>query len=176
MSFQVIVFAKNLSRFFPADKVLVGDRDLWWGTGTRGAGQGQTEKGGGGGSGTIGKTLCFERLVSGVYIIEVLSLKKRTENLNEFIKHYPEVYEAYRQYGKAVHGEGGPLEEKTRWLIKVALSAASGYKFALRTHVEKAKKAGCSVEEIEHAILLIAPTVGFPKMMEAMMVLHEEEQ
>jgi alkylhydroperoxidase/carboxymuconolactone decarboxylase family protein YurZ len=41
--------------------------------------------------------------------------------------------------------------------------------------VEKARKSGCTTEEIEHAILLIAPTVGFPKMMEAMLVLHEEE-
>jgi AhpD family alkylhydroperoxidase len=104
-----------------------------------------------------------------------MTLKKRTENLNDFIQRYPDVYEAYRQYGKAVHEEGGPIEEKTRWLIKVALSAASGYKFALRTHVEKARKSGCTTEEIEHAILLIAPTVGFPKMMEAMLVLHEEE-
>ena len=30
--------------------------------------------------------------------------------------------------------------------------------------------AGCSREEIEHAILLIAPTVGFPRMMNALMI------
>lgn len=102
-------------------------------------------------------------------------MKKRTENLAGFIEKYPEIYEAYRQYGKIIHEKGGPIDEKSRWLIKIALSAASGYQFALRTHVEKAKRAGCSMEEIEHAILLIAPSVGFPKMMAAMMILHEDE-
>lgn len=46
---------------------MVRDRDTWWGTGTLGGGLGRIEKGRGGGWGTIGKTLCFERLVSGIY-------------------------------------------------------------------------------------------------------------
>ena len=29
-------------------------------------------------------------------------------------------------------------------------------------------------EEIEHAILLVAPTAGFPKMMEGLMILRDE--
>jgi len=32
----------------------------------------------------------------------------------------------------------------------------------------KAMEAGCSAAQIEHAILLLAPTAGFPRMMEAM--------
>jgi len=38
---------------------------------------------------------------------------------------------------------------------------------------EKAKAAGCFEEEIEHAILLTAPTAGFPTMMTALMHFRE---
>ena len=32
----------------------------------------------------------------------------------------------------------------------------------------KAREAGCSLDEIEHSVLLVAPTARFPRMMEAM--------
>jgi 4-carboxymuconolactone decarboxylase len=93
---------------------------------------------------------------------------KIRENLDALIAKHPEVYEAYSQFGKAIHDQGGPLDEKTRWLIKVAVSATQGLGKAQLTHMIKAREAGCSSEEIEHTILLVAPTAGFPRMMEAM--------
>jgi 4-carboxymuconolactone decarboxylase len=93
---------------------------------------------------------------------------KIRENLDAMIERHPEIYEAYSQYGKAVHEKGGPLDERTRWLIKLAVSAAQGFPKAQLTHMIKAQEAGCRPEEMEHAILLIAPTAGFPRMMEAM--------
>lgn len=95
------------------------------------------------------------------------------ENLAYMTEHHGEIYEAYRQYGNLVHEKGGPLEEKTRWLIKVALSTEAQYPYALRTHIQKALKCGCTKEEIEHAILLVAPTSGFPKTMEGLLVLRD---
>lgn len=96
------------------------------------------------------------------------------ENLKYFIDKHGKIYEAYEDYGKLLHYEGGPLDEKTRWLIKVSLSTACQYKYALRTHIIKAIKVGCSREEIEHAIMLVAPTAGFPKTMEGLLILREE--
>ncbi len=95
------------------------------------------------------------------------------ENLEYLKAHHGEIYEAYETYGRLIHTEGGPLDEKTRWLIKVAISSTSEYQFALKTHIRKAIAAGCSVEEIEHAILMIAPSAGFPRMMEGLMILRE---
>lgn len=95
------------------------------------------------------------------------------ENLDYMIETHPEIYEAYQNYGKLVHEKGGPLEEKTRWLIKVALSTDCQNEFSLRTHILKALKSGCTKEEIEHAILLIGPTCGFPTMMRGLLVLRE---
>jgi len=96
------------------------------------------------------------------------------KNLNYFIEKHSGIYEAYEEYGNKLHEEGGPLDKKTRWLIKVAISASCQYEFALRTHIRKAVASGCSREEIEHAVLLVAPSGGFPKMMEALLVLRDE--
>ena len=98
---------------------------------------------------------------------------KIRENLDALIASHPEIYEAYSQFGKAVHERGGPLDERTRWLIKVATSAALGLPKAQLTHMIKASEAGCTPQELEHAILLLAPTAGFPRMMEAMERLRE---
>ena len=98
---------------------------------------------------------------------------KIRENLDALIEKHPEIYEAYTRFGRAIHEQGGPLEERTRWLIKVATSSALGYPKAQLTHMIKALEAGCTPEELEHAILLLAPTAGFPRMMEAMERLRE---
>lgn len=102
-------------------------------------------------------------------------MKDKKENFKYFTEKHGEIFEAYDHFGKLLHEKGGPLDEKTRWLIKIAVSAASQYDFALQTHVEKAMKAGCTREEIEHAILLVAPSAGFPKAMAALMVFRETE-
>lgn len=99
---------------------------------------------------------------------------KRTENLMYLKAMHNDVYQAYESFGKTVHLDGGPIEEKTRWLIKVALSTAGQHPYAIRTHIHKALDAGCTRKEIEHAILLVAPTEGFPKAMEAIMILRDE--
>ncbi|ABR49248.1 Carboxymuconolactone decarboxylase [Alkaliphilus metalliredigens QYMF] len=95
-------------------------------------------------------------------------------NLHYFISKHKEIYEAYENYGSKLHEKGGPLDDKTRWLIKVAISASSQYEYALRTHIKKAIRFGCTREEIEHSIMLVAPSGGFPKMMEALLILRDE--
>ena len=54
-----------------------------------------------------------------------------------------------------------------RWLIKAAVSGASGHRIALETHIAKAREAGATEEEIVHALLLLIQTTGFPTFMEA---------
>lgn len=101
-------------------------------------------------------------------------LDRIEENLKYVIDKYGEIYEAYENYGKKVHYEGGPLDQKTRWLIKVAVSAACKHHYSVRTHIRKALKSGCTRDEIEHALLLVAPTAGFPAFMEALLCMREE--
>jgi alkylhydroperoxidase/carboxymuconolactone decarboxylase family protein YurZ len=110
---------------------------------------------------------------------KIINFKAIDENLEYFTKRHGEIYDAYENFGRLVHEEGGPLSEKTRWLIKVAVSTEGQNRYSLRTHILKAMNAGCTKDEIEHAILLVAPTAGFPKMMEGLLVLRsilEEEE
>jgi alkylhydroperoxidase/carboxymuconolactone decarboxylase family protein YurZ len=64
------------------------------------------------------------------------------------------------------------LAEKSRWLIKIAISAACNHKRALATHIKKARAAGVKDDEIKHALLLLIPTAGFPVFMKAYSVLN----
>lgn len=84
-----------------------------------------------------------------------------------FKEQFPEVYAKHEMLGKEIHEKAGPLPEKVRWLIKVGVSAASGHRLSLETHIAKAKEAGASESEIEHALLLVLQSTGFPNFMEA---------
>ncbi|HMV25454.1 MAG TPA: carboxymuconolactone decarboxylase family protein [bacterium] len=93
--------------------------------------------------------------------------KQIPKNYQNFVKDYPRVAKAYEELGDAVH-HAGPLDTKTRALIKLAISAASRQEGAVHSHVRKALTAGASPEEMRHVIMLTLPTIGFPGMMAAM--------
>ena len=86
---------------------------------------------------------------------------------SQFKEEFPEIHEKQEALGKEVHEKGGPLGEKSRWLIKIAISGACDHKRALETHIRKAKEAGVGEAEIKHALLLLVPTAGFPAFMKA---------
>ncbi|OQX29801.1 MAG: hypothetical protein B0D92_01750 [Spirochaeta sp. LUC14_002_19_P3] len=100
-------------------------------------------------------------------------MENRKENWKYFITHYPKAHEAYTAFGKALEEETS-LDKRTSALIKVGIAAASQYDYALRSHIEKALRAGCTPNEVEHAILLTATTAGFPRMMAALLIFREE--
>jgi alkylhydroperoxidase/carboxymuconolactone decarboxylase family protein YurZ len=50
-------------------------------------------------------------------------------------------------------------------------SAACNHKRALETHLQKARAAGITEDEIKHALLLLIPTAGFPAFMKSYAVL-----
>ena len=89
------------------------------------------------------------------------------EIFTEFKKDFPDIYQGHEALGKLIHEQGGPLSEKFRWLIKVAISGASGHHLSLETHIRKAKEAGATDDEIKHTLLLLVQTTGFPTFMEA---------
>jgi len=89
------------------------------------------------------------------------------EVFKKFKSEFPSIHEAHEALGKEIHEKAGPLPEKCRWLIKIAVSGASGHRLALETHIAKAREAGATDAEIVHTLLLIMPTTGFPAFMEA---------
>jgi len=91
-------------------------------------------------------------------------LPKRFEKLHQ---DYPEVASAYELLGKAVH-TSGPLDDKTRALIKLAISTGAGLEGAIHSHTRKAIELGITKEEIRQTVLLALPTIGLPSTMAAM--------
>jgi alkylhydroperoxidase/carboxymuconolactone decarboxylase family protein YurZ len=81
-----------------------------------------------------------------------------------FFEEFPGVGKAYEDFGEAI-AKAGPLDEKTRCLVKLAMSIAARLEGGAKSHAHKALQAGASQEEIRHVALLAAPTIGFPSMM-----------
>lgn len=85
----------------------------------------------------------------------------------QFQKQYPAVFQAYDALGNAT-AEAGPLEGKTRALVKLALAIGAQLEGAVHSHTRRALEAGCTAEEIRHAVLLGTTTLGFPSMMKTL--------
>jgi len=79
---------------------------------------------------------------------------------------FPQVADAYDALGSAVH-EAGPLDTKTRQLIKLALSVGAGLEGATHAHTRRALEMEISAEEIKHVVLLAMTTLGFPPTVSA---------
>src|SRR5690606_20961013 len=92
-----------------------------------------------------------------------------------FVKKYPAVAGKYEELGDAVHGIG-PLSDRDRALIKLAISGSHLYGSAFKAHIRKAVASGISRNEIEHLALLFLPTVGYPTMMADMVIVEEQLQ
>ncbi len=84
-----------------------------------------------------------------------------------FKSKYPAVAKAYESLGTACHSSG-PLDEKTRALVKLAISVGARLEGGAHSHVRKAIDAGATVEELHHVALLAIQTIGFPPAMAAM--------
>jgi AhpD family alkylhydroperoxidase len=94
-------------------------------------------------------------------------MSKVPKRFEKFQKDYPQVSKAYEQLGNAVHSAGS-LNDKTRALIKLAISTGAGLEGAVHSHTRKALEVGLSKEEIKQTVLLAIPTIGLPATMAAM--------
>lgn len=94
-------------------------------------------------------------------------MAKLPKRFEKFVKEYPAVAEAYEKLGKAVH-ESGPVAEKERALIKLALSIGAKSEGAVHSHTRRALECGAVKAEIRQVALLAIPTLGFPAAMAAL--------
>ena len=93
--------------------------------------------------------------------------------VEEFRKLHPEVWEAFEQLGERCH-EAGPLDERARRLVKLALSIGAGLEGATHSAVRHARKSGLSQEEINHVAALAVSTLGLPSAVRAFTWINEE--
>jgi len=87
-------------------------------------------------------------------------------------RRFPDIVERHEAFASACH-DMGPLDPRTRHLVKLGIAIGAGRQGAAASHVRQALEAGASREEIEHAALLAAPTVGFPAAAAALSWIEE---
>ena len=93
--------------------------------------------------------------------------KQLPKAVNQFRKRHPKVWKAFNELGEQCH-EAGPLDEKIRRLVKLALSIGAGLEGATHSAVRNARKAGITREEIDHVAVLAISTLGLPAATRAM--------
>lgn len=80
-----------------------------------------------------------------------------------FEEKYPEIFQAHRDMAQKTH-LAGPLDDKTRRLVKLGVACGAGIKGAVKSHARRARSLGITDEEIRHAVILSTTTIGFPSM------------
>lgn len=91
----------------------------------------------------------------------------KPKHFNRLAKRYPEYLAAVEQLGESVK-QAGPLEPKVAELIQLAAAAAVHSEGAVHSHTRRARKAGATTDEINHAVLLLTSTIGFPAVAAAL--------
>ncbi|MBI4482966.1 MAG: carboxymuconolactone decarboxylase family protein [Acidobacteria bacterium] len=92
---------------------------------------------------------------------------KLPQPVEEFKNNYAEIWKAFTQLGDRCH-EAGPLDERTRRLVKLALAIGAGLEGATHSAVRNALAAGIGPEDLRHVAVLAITTLGFPATMRAL--------
>lgn len=93
--------------------------------------------------------------------------KQLPKAVNQFRKRHPKVWKAFNELGERCH-EAGPLDEKSRRLVKLAMSIGAGLEGATHSALRSARKAGVTADEIDHVAVLAISTLGLPAATRAM--------
>ena len=93
--------------------------------------------------------------------------EKLPTGASKLARRHPDIWESFTQLGECC-AEAGPLDAKTRHLVKLALAAGMGLEGAVHSHARRALAEGVTPEEIQHVALLAIPTLGFSTAVRAM--------
>jgi alkylhydroperoxidase/carboxymuconolactone decarboxylase family protein YurZ len=83
------------------------------------------------------------------------------EVYTRYRERFPEVAAALDGLGAACDG-AGPLDERTRRLVKLGIAIGAEAEGAVRSNARRALAAGATPEEVRHVALLAIATRGFP--------------
>ena len=94
-------------------------------------------------------------------------------SVSSFEKKHPSVWQAFEKLGKECH-EAGPLDEKTRRLVKLALAVGLRHEGAVHSATRNALRSGVTREELEHVAILAVTTIGWPAAYAAMTWIEDD--
>ena len=87
--------------------------------------------------------------------------------VEDFRTEYADVWKAFAELGDQCH-KAGPLDEKTRRLVKVALTIGAGLEGGTHSAVRNALASGVKPDELQHAAVLGITTIGLPATIRAL--------
>ena len=93
--------------------------------------------------------------------------ERMPKSVQGFQDQHPKIWEAFADLGKRCH-ETGPLDEKTRRLVKLGMAIAFRHEGAVHSATRNALKSGATLEELHHVAILAITTVGWPAAFAAM--------
>lgn len=97
-----------------------------------------------------------------------------SDHNENFRQQHPTVWKAFSELADECHTTG-PLDDKNRKLIKVALAIGVGLEGATHSAVRHALDAGVTQAELEHVAVLAITTLGYPSAMRAMSWICDQE-
>ncbi len=96
-----------------------------------------------------------------------MTKKKGPKHYQKLCQRFPEVMTAIENLGTTVRG-AGPLDKKTSELIQLGVAASAQSVGSVHSHCRRALQAGATEEELQHTLLLLVSTIGFPKVAAAL--------
>jgi AhpD family alkylhydroperoxidase len=100
-------------------------------------------------------------------------MTKLPRSYQSFKRAHPEIWQAYDRLGALSHA-AGPLNKKTRELVKLSMAMGAGLEGAVHSHTRRALEAGAKPDELRHVVLLGVTTLGFPATMAALTWVEDE--
>ena len=96
-----------------------------------------------------------------------MSQKNTPKWFQQLQNNYPKYMKCLDELGSSLREEG-PLDDKTAHLIQLAGAAANRSEGAVHSHTRQLVVLGATPDEINHAIILLTSTIGFPAASAAM--------
>ena len=96
-----------------------------------------------------------------------MSQKNTPRWFQQLQQNYPAYMKSLDDLGASLRKEG-PLDKKTAHLVQLAGAAASRSEGAVHSHTRQLLELGASADEINHAIILLTSTIGFPAVSAAL--------
>jgi alkylhydroperoxidase/carboxymuconolactone decarboxylase family protein YurZ len=88
---------------------------------------------------------------------------------------YPKIWQAFTSLAEACHNSG-PLDDKTRRLVKLAIAVGAGTEGGTHSAVRHATEAGVTAQEMEHVVLLSITSIGLPAAGRALTWIHDKTE
>ena len=88
-------------------------------------------------------------------------MRELPKPFRQFTGENPAVAGAYEALGEAC-AKAGPLDERTRELVKLGMAIGARLEGAVHSHARRALAADATSAQIRHVVTLAATTLGFP--------------